>query len=258
MAVNPIKARYERLEEGQGPIEASLTALQREFNLLLQVRLRIEVVVSQGVLFGSLVNEMFDKTMRERGGQVPIVMLVGGSAREKPIWVSWTEVWREGSRRRRFIYHTTGLTVFRGDRKEQQKIQLFRAEWPGVRAVVEGEPQFEAQGAGHPHWQFDVLRSIQVNAEAELERRRVESVVADTTPVEDFEIEKMPSNQVPIDLAEFRWTRVRFASLADWPVTPWNGNPGIVRQHARGPASLVELHNWVLSTLRYIRREVQR
>ena len=90
-----------------------------------------------------------------------------------------------------------------------------RAEWPGVRAVIGGEPLFEAQGAGHPHWQFDALRSIQLNAEAELERGGVESVVADTTPVEDFAIERTPSNRAQIltDLAEFRWTRMHFASL---------------------------------------------
>lgn len=46
---------------------------------------------------------------------------------------------------------------------------------------------------------------------------------------------------------------MHFASLADWPVTPWNGNPGIVRQHARGPASLVELHNLLSAMFRLTR-----
>src|SRR5580692_8163697 len=102
MAADLMRARYELLEENKGAIEMAWKLLQLQFTELLQEsKPRIDVAWQNG-LIATLTNAEFDRTERERGGPVPIVKLVEGSSTQKPIWVSWMEAWREGSKRNKF------------------------------------------------------------------------------------------------------------------------------------------------------------
>src|SRR5260370_41516663 len=59
-----------------------------------------------------------------------------------------------------FIFHHVSLTVYVGYEGYSHKPQIFRSEWPGIRNWSSGGIGFQSPGAGHPHWQFDAIRTI--------------------------------------------------------------------------------------------------
>jgi hypothetical protein len=208
------------------------------------------------------VNFRSETADRVRGGSVSVVPLIHNDPLQLRFWLNLNQEWREASRNK-LSYHTTGLTVFLGEAGKRDKLQLFRAEWAGVRTQSSGIFAFEAPGAGHPHWQFDVYESRAV--EVEDERRRVEELaraLEDIAQVADFSntvvAELSPENIVDRNLYMRRLSRTHFASCANWSKFPWNGDEFQTKAHAQGPADVSEIQNWIISTVVYLGRELVR
>src|SRR5260370_23461081 len=83
-----------------------------------------------------------------------------------------------------FIFHHVSLTVYVGYEGYSHKPQIFRSEWPGIRNWSSVEIGFQSPGAGHPHWQFDAIRTIDDADKAQKERSLAR--LREETPVEDF------------------------------------------------------------------------
>jgi hypothetical protein len=205
------------------------------------------------------------RALRGRGGYVPIVPLFASRGEDIDYWISIYQNWRESPRPRirSFLYHTTSLTVFFGSATSIEKLQLFRAEWPGIRMRPDGELEFESPGAGHPHWQFDVYQSRANQVEVERQRlaelgRALEEIVE----VEEFGemvVEELNNDELSErDMSMERLSRMHFAQHAAWSVNPWEGNVMVTASHARCPMEIKEILNWTLSTVIYIQNELKR
>jgi hypothetical protein len=232
---------------------------------------RIEDSVGSGIngdlmcrdVNGSYVNE---KVLRERGGDVPVVPLLVTQNRTIRYWISIHQSWSEPEDRRRetFLYHTTGMTVFFGKEGAKEKIQLFRAEWPGLRKRHDGLVEFEAPGAGHPHWQFDAYQQhLRERRDEEQRRAELEDFLKQEHPeAENFSdtvIENLSSEEEAERIAHTkRLTKIHFASSTRWAETPWDGTVSSLHSHAQAPASLNEIINWVTSTISYVQQEASR
>ena len=162
------------------------------------------------------------------------------------------------------MYHTTGITVFFGREGDTEKAQLFRAEWPGLRQQASGDVQFEALGAGHPHWQFDAYQHHVRAAKAEQQRLEdLGRLLSDVYPgAEDFGdtvIEVRSSEQEAEWVSHMqRLTKIHFASSTRWAENPWRGDETNTLSHAKAPTNLGEVLNWVTSTLIYVQHEISR
>jgi hypothetical protein len=217
-----------------------------------------------GDLFCSRYNS--EKALRERGAEIPVVPLLVNRNREIRYWVSFHQRWSEPTIRRReaLLYHTTGITIFCGTEFDRDKVQLFRAEWPGLRRMADGSVEFEAPGAGHPHWQFDAYQHhLRERQQQQKRRDELEILLRGEQPeVEEFAglVFEGPS---PDKETEFirdmqRLTRVHFASSTRWADNPWDGELSDVQAHAHAPADLSQILNWSTSTISYIQQEASR
>jgi hypothetical protein len=255
------------LYQRKGQLETAWNFLAPQFRAILpsQARVRIDPVVQPGGIVATLHADAGDVAERERGGTVPVVPLIRPEPRQPGFWLSWAEVWVEAESKT-YAYRTSGLTVFMGETEDPRKLQLFRAEWAGVLDVIDGAPHYEAQGAGHPHWQFDAATSFARRQEEAAEREHLAALVREVVPLEDFNEDLLTAFELSASAAgtaaprpaELRWARMHFASLAEWQAKPWDGNPAMSHPHARGPISPREVHNWIASSVRYILRELQR
>lgn len=208
-----------------------------------------------------------EKALRERGAEITVVPLLHFARSQAPrYWVNFHQSWSEPVTRRRetFLYHTTGITVFYGDQGDEDKMQLFRAEWPGLRQMRDGSVEFEAPGAGHPHWQFDAYQHHLRERRAEQQRRNeLEVFLKEAQPeAEDFAelVITGPSIDKESELTTYmqKLTRVHFASSTRWADNPWKGDLSDVQAHTHAPSSLDQILNWSTSTISYIQQETSR
>ncbi len=181
------------------------------------------------------------RALRQRGGNVPIVPLFETDSNEFNYWLSLHQEWVDSPtlKSKGLAYNTTSLTVFFGSSQSVDKVQLFRAEWAGVRLKGDKTLGFEAQGAGHPHWQCDAYQRQAIQLEAERKRLgELANTLQDLYDEQDF-AESVTAELMPGEIAELsacldRLTRIHFASLANWPITRWDGDNTNVAAHARG------------------------
>jgi len=260
---------YVPLRVPEATVKKHWGLLQGKLNELLPKvggKYNIEPAAPRGAV-GNLTCSEFRREVayRERGISTPVVPLLETARADVRFWLSLYQDWREDRtpRSQKLIYHTTGLTIFFGDIESADKLQLFRAEWAGVRMQSEGVFIFEAKGAGHPHWQFDVYESRA--SEVEDERKRLEELgrtLDEIREVEEFsEIivkELSPEIVISRNVCMQRLSRIHFASSTNWAKLPWNGNRDTTQAHAQGPANISELQNWVTSTIIYITQEISR
>jgi len=205
------------------------------------------------------------RVLRGRGGYIPVVPLLMRNGEDTDYWLSLHQNWREEQRRATtsLLYGTTSLTVYYGLDTEEDKLQLFRAEWPGVRSLPNGEFTFEASGADHPHWQIDVYQNYK-NEVASAQKRLQDliEIFRGAPQVEDFG--KVVEEEIMADLARGRemclqrLSRIHFAQRALWPVNPWRGDENTASSHAMAPVDVKEVANWCSSTILYVARELSR
>lgn len=220
--------------------------------------------ISVDLLCSNLINE---RALRERGSEVPVVPLLPPERSQSiRYWMSLHQSWSEPAARRQrsFLYRTTGITIFYGKESDTDKIQLFRAEWPGLRQLNDESVVFEAPGAGHPHWQFDAYQQHLRERRKEQQRRdELEAYLKEERPeAENFTdtvyVSTAPDEESELATHMQRLTRVHFASSTRWADTPWDGRVADLQAHAHAPANLDQILNWVTSTILYIRQEVSR
>lgn len=258
-------------------LRASRSAVERHWGLLLNKMHRIlpktgeKYWIEPSALRGTTGDLMCrryaaERASRDLGVDVPIVPLIGTRNEPTRYWLSLHQSWAEPAdpRSQNFVYHTTSITVFFGKEASREKMQLFRAEWPGLRIRLGGNVEFEAPGAGHPHWQFDAYQQHIRETKAEQQRLNdLEQLLNEELPeAEDFAdtvIEKLSSEEESERVARMqRLTKMHFASSTRWARSPWDGDRTSTESHASAPTDLSEALNWITSTLVYIQHEIAR
>lgn len=269
-----INSKYAPLYASPATIRTHWTLLAAELDRVLPkdgVKYVINEVVISGIR-GYLLSDAFryQSAMRSRGGSTTIAPLLDEDHTKECYWLSLYQSWiasPAGSGSRSFFYGTTSITVYFGSPETDDKLQLFRAEWPGIGVQRLGDFErfvFEAPGAGHPHWQFDAYQDRA--EEVEKERNRLEQLsrtLNELLPqVEDFGqtiiSEAAPGARFKRHKCMEQINRVHFASFADWSSQCWEGDKTRTESHARGPTSTKEILNWAVSTLVYLQSELGR
>jgi len=126
-----------------------------------------------------------------------------------------------------------------GELSDPVKPQLFRLEWPGLRDWDRSGIGFQSRGAGHPHWQIDLLESLHA---------RPDRATFDPEPseeVEDFDVEITPQ---PLSdrIRALTIERMHLASAAPW----WLSNTAEFGQHhLNAPHSREDLLRWLTSAI---------
>jgi hypothetical protein len=141
-----------------------------------------------------------------------------------------------------------GLTIYLGKRHEALKPQFLRLEWPGITNWSGTEVSFQSPGAGHPHWQIDLMRSLAQSGQA-----------ADFHPdpveiVEDFEI-ALQEPTVDDLVRRLSLERMHLASAAAWWLPAQSDDVG---RHMNAPTDLPALSRWLNYSLLYLRQELSR
>lgn len=257
-------------------LSASVPEIEKHLGLLRNRLNKILPQLGQGYYWaGELIEGGVDleckrypseRVLRERGGKVPVVPLSNDHNQTVLYWMSLRQSWVESAnpRRNRLVYHTTGMTVFFGEERTDEKTQLFRAEWPGLRERVDGSVEFEAPGAGHPHWQFDAYQHhLRERREEKQRREELDNLLREGQPeLEDFGdliAPDTPTDKESELVAHMqRLTKIHFASSTRWAENRWNDEVSNVESHAQSPANLEEVFNWIVSTISYIRQEATR
>jgi hypothetical protein len=204
------------------------------------------------------------EAVRERGADTPIVPLFSTQSRAPKCWISLHQSWSEpvSGRSKSLTYHTTSITVFCGA-VQKEKIQLFRAEWPGLRKLHDDSVEFESPGAGHPHWQFDAYQQHLRERQEEEQRRAIWEELNEEQPEakeftdEVFKGESLDhDSELPAHMQ--RLTKIHFASSTRWANNPLDSEVSNVEAHAHAPSSVNEILNWSTSVIAYIQQEISR
>jgi hypothetical protein len=199
----------------------------------------------EGVWVG-LVGTACERINRNRGGATFVAPLCSLSSGLKA-WISLWEVWEASGRPGSFTFRELSITVYFGLTNDPLKYQAFRAEWPGIRDWNGSGFSFQSPGAGHPHWQIDVLQTLR-------EVRDQESFTAGSTNlVQDF-IEETTESDLDALFCSIGLERMHFASAAPW----WAVQSVSTRPHMNAPAEERGLTRWMSGCLSYLKQELRR
>ncbi len=247
------------------PLELTRSALKAHWGHLEQAlrglpmpranNFQLEHVWTTDLAAATLLGPLAEMIDRERGGRVratPLFEAADGST----YWVSWREKWNfvAGSKDR-WRFRESGVTVFHGESGASERLQLFRAEWPGFTNWRGGAFGWQAPGAGHPHWQLDAFVEIDRRA---ARARDIEQIVRSLTTegdIEEFGVEPFqPVVAIPPD---WTWTRMHFAAHARWSDIGWDGDPTRTEAHAHAPTNAAQIRQWLTASILYIRSELK-
>ena len=182
---------------------------------------------------------------RGTGSVVPLVSLPDNFA----AWLGYQEVWDLEAGRAPFVFRQASLTVHVGEVGDPVKPQLLRLEWPGLRDWDRTGIGFQSSGAGHPHWQFDLLESLSA-----LRSPATFKPDDDEEELEDFgAVLAVPT--LSERLARLTVERMHLASAAPW----WAAQPGrFGAQQLNAPESQDDLNRWLFAALAYLVQELSR
>lgn len=209
--------------------------------------LRVEAEYQSNQVWAGLQGSVCERVTRNRGGAsivAPLCPISGGLT----AWLSWQEVWDIAPGKRPFRFRNAGLTVYLGKSFEAVKPQAFRLEWPGISNWSGGEVSFQSPGAGHPHWQLDLMQSLAEATPAPEFEPESEEIV------EDFEAAVVEPTTIEL-LTKFSIERMHLASAAPWWLPASSGDVG---HHMNAPADLSELSRWLSQSLLYLKQELKR
>lgn len=246
----------EPLRARQSQLEAHFVRVQEILSAAVDIDSKIQVQVDWDVspAVAALAGDGCERILRNRGRRVqvaPLTLLDQGLW----AWLGYREEWdhdRPVGGRRQFSFRSAGMTIHFGWKLDEFKPQILRAEWAGWAKWNGADHSFQAEDAGHPHWQFDALDSLP-NGEAaeraamlrEIIEGNIDGAVRDFTP-------QLPENDVREIIAAQKLSRMHFASAAAW----WKASPN--DQHAHCPGRVHDLQTWLQRSLRYLVQELDR
>lgn len=243
-----------QLIETQGQLqvhfERASNAIGEVINAMPQSRLSADWTRSP--LVAGLSGPSCEFIRRNRGASVAVVPLL-------PLqqglwaWLGYREEWdeeRQVRSTRRFSFRSSSITVHFGFRNDVYKPQVFRAEWSGWARWTGNVLGFQASGAGHPHWQIDVLESLADNAESERAQQLLRVLNSDDSEGRDFA--QMTIEDTRDLVSRQQLSRMHFPSAAAW----WRSEPN--DRHAHCPSKTVEVEGWLRRTICYVSAELTR
>lgn len=212
---------------------------------LTREELRIEPLYQAEGVWAGLVGRACERVTPNRGGPT-LVAPLHRLPRGLMAWIGFREMWEASADPRLFTFRQIGLSVHFGHPGDPVKPQAFRSEWPGVKDWTGAGLGFQAPGAGHPHWQVDVLETLW---------REPDEVDFDVDPadgIESFSSEPVGSETL---LRSVTLERIHFASAASW----WAPLPPTARPHQiNAPEDEAGLTRWLVACIGYVKQELAR
>ena len=209
--------------------------------------IRIDADVQSTGAWAGLQGRACERVTRNRGGAAFVVPLCS-LPQNLVAWLGLQEVWDVRGGTKPFIFRQLSLTVHFGYMGNLLKPQVLRLEWPGIRDWLGAGLSFQSQGAGHPHWQIDILESLAHQVRPEPRGFEIEEAV------EDFETEVVAPDLGKL-MQSITIENMHLASAARWWLSPCPGIPG---QHMNAPPNIEALSLWLTESIRYIRQELSR
>lgn len=170
------------------------------------------------------------------------------------VWMSYSESWEVKNKFVDFnnaafrIYLCPEVPNGEGGFKPGEAQQLLRVEWEG-RNIRDGEKWiFPAQGAGHPHVQFDRCAVFAGTSDKLLSQvGDFESIGASATEFKEQQT-----------FSELSWFhKLHFPMHAPWHEKPYKEEDINTIPHAIQPKSLDELEAWITSVALYVKKQFQ-
>lgn len=210
-------------------------------------QLRVDADYQSDRVWAGLQGSVCERVTRNQGGASWVAPLC-----EMPsnlvAWLGWHEAWELTTGPKPYRFKNMGLTVYVGKRFEALKPQFLRLEWPGIADWSGGEVSFQSPGAGHPHWQIDLMRSLaQSSSHVDFQPDPVEIVEDFETTVQEPTVDDL--------VRRLSLERMHLASAAPWWLP---GQSGDVGRHMNAPADLPALSRWLNNSLHYLRQELSR
>ena len=187
---------------------------------------------------------------RNLGSPAPVAPLTQIGRGPLRSWLGFHEMWEQKSTNT-FIFHHVSLTVHLGYEGYSPKPQIFRSEWPGIRNWSSAGIGFQSPGAGHPHWQFDAIRTISDADKTQKERSLAK--LREETAVEDFNSGEV--TDAISDVKRMALDRIHFASAAPWWLPSAHRPYGL---HMNAPLDSGALTRWTVQCVAYLRQELAR
>ncbi len=248
------------LDETLARVRQHWATLAGELREVLPRAVRLTIEASAGGVTGVLRSMNSSLAWRQRGGNMPAVPLLIGPDKVPRYRVGYAEEWEERPGPHPLRFKAANLTFFMSPSNEAPTVQLFRAEWAGLREWTKGSVGYQSPGAGHPHWQFDALGHYMSEEQRRARLRR--ALGALQAPPEVPEEFSPASLDTAADLVaeeeavDTSWTAFHFAAGARWPIQPWPGPGEPSEPHVWAPESLVSIRKWVRSVTMYARQEL--
>jgi hypothetical protein len=222
----------------------TLTVALRSTLGLKRDDLQIDADYHSGGVSAGLVGRACERIVRNRG--ISRVVPLHRMSEELFAWLDFQEVWNTVPGSKPFAFRQLSLTVHFGHLGDPIKPQAFRAEWAGATDWGSGSIGFQSPGAGHPHWQIDVLETL---------RSQEEPVDFGAEPADA--VERFLPDRITVDtlLRSVTLERIHFASAADW----WKPPPtAAMPPHIHAPKDEVSLTRWILACVSYVKQELGR
>lgn len=206
----------------------------------------VEADYQANAVWTGLIGMAVERIRRNRGkaNVAPFVQLPD----DLMTWLGYQEVWDAEGGRTPFVFRQASLTIHVGDVGDPVKPQLFRLEWPGLKDWDRSGVGFQSHGAGHPHWQIDVLESL---------RSKPKIATFDPGAEDDVEtFEPAPATMTLSDrIRALALENMHLASAAPW----WLKGPAQFGLHQLNvPDSQESLCRWLKEAIAYIRQELSR
>lgn len=244
------------------PLLASRTQVEMHF---VRVEEALEEVVDPGAKvrvsadwdmapvvagLGGLGSELISRNRGARSAVSPLLHLHRGLW----AWLGYREEWDEEKpkgKHRQFSFRSAGITIHFGFKNDAYKPQMFRAEWAGYAKWNGDTLAFQAGTAGHPHWQFDVLESLEEDGATETARLLMDLLREEPGEERDF-LPRLALSDTRTLISSQKMSRIHFASAAAW----WKPAPNDSQAHC--PAKPVDIQMWVGRTVAYVTSELGR
>lgn len=238
------------LRTTKGALEHRWSALTEQLGVVLGLtaqQLRIDPEAQSDRVWAGLRGSACERVNRNRGGAARVAPLCH-LPKNLIAWLGLQEVWDIQTGPRPFVFRQLGLTIHFGYLGDPVKPQILRLEWPGVRDWAGAGVTFQTSGAGHPHWQIDIMQSLEEQASPGTFIPFSSEIIEDFgTESTEKELNKLPRS---ITLEE-----MHLASAAPWWVPSTLGQPS---QHMNMPTDLLGLTRWLTESVRYVRQELGR